>query len=305
MLPGLGEWLAASWADYRRRWLPLMSVLVLGGLATTAAVFLSLLPAGFAAYFAIGSPWVIWGGAAMVALLVGLWLSTWTQAAAIRAASNDDGAGAALRGGWRQTPAFAWALSLVMLAVGGGFVLLIVPGLILSVLLFFAPLYQMADEDQGMGAVELSFARVRPVFGAVCVRLFLTGLIAGLPSWIPYVGWLIGPLWAPFGLVACVRLAQDLKALTPAPARPPLTAAVSALSFVFLVAMFAVSWGAVRGARALYESHASGRLELEAPDAGTAQAMLAVLQGQGTDADKMSSATYVLSLSSAARKAAP
>lgn len=306
MLPGIKEWLAASWADYRRRWLPLMTVLALGGLATAAAVFLPLLPAGLAAYFGAGSPWAVWGGASMASLLAGLWLSTWTQAAAMRAASSDEGPGAALRRGWRQTPAFAWVLSLVMLAAGGGFVLLIVPGLILSVLMFFAPFYQMSGEDHGMGAVELSVARVRPFLSAVSGRLSLIVLIAWLPSWIPYVGWLIGPLWAPFGLVACARLADDLKTLTPAPARPPLGAAVGALSFVLVAAMFAASWGATRGARALYESYASGRLELKAPDAETAQALLAVLQGHGTDEDRRRSVSYVISLSSsAAAQAAP
>jgi hypothetical protein len=300
MLPGIGVWLSASWADYRRRWLPLMTVLALGGLATAAAVFLPLLPAGVAASLGAGSPFAIWGAAASVSLLAGLWLSTWTQAAAMRAASNDEGAGESLRAGWHQTPAFAWVLTLVMLAAGGGFVLLIVPGLILSVLMFFAPFYQMSGEDQGLSAVELSFARVRPVLGEVSARVLLAALIAWLPSWIPYVGWLIGPLWAPFGLVACARLADDLKALAPAPERTPLAGAVSALSVVLVAAMFAVSLATTRAALALYESYASGHLELKAPDALTAQALLAVLQGQGTDADKRLSAAYVLSLSTAA-----
>lgn len=282
-----------------------MTVIAVCGLATAAGVFLPLLPAGLAAYFALGSPWLVWGVASMVSLLAGLWLSTWAQAAALRAASRDEGPGAALSSGWRQTPAFAWVLSLVMLAAGGGFVLLIVPGLILSVLLFFAPFYQMADEDQGMGAVELSFARVRPVFGEVSVRLFLAGLIAWLPSRIPYLGWLIGPLWAPFGLVAFARLADDLKALAPAPERPSLGTAVCGLSFVLVVAMFAVSLATTRATLALYDSYASGRLELKPPDTETAQALLAVLRGHGTEEDRLRSATYVRSLSSAAAVTVP
>lgn len=256
MLPCKKEWLAASWADYRRRWPALMAVLALGGLATAAAVFLPLIPAGLTAYFGAGSPWVIWGAASLVSLLGGLWLSTWTQAAAIRAAGRDEGPGDALRRGWRQTPAFAAVLSLVTLAAGGGFVLLIVPGLALSVLLFFAPFYQLDGEDLGLGAVELSFARVKPLLGEVSTRLLLAGLIAWMPSRIPYVGWLIGPLWAPFGLTACARLAADLRTLRPAPERPSLGRAVGVLSFILMSALFAASWGATRGALALYESYA-------------------------------------------------
>ncbi len=300
MLPKTGDWLAASWADYRRRWLSLMAVLAAGGLATAAAVFLPLLPAGLAAYFGAGSPWVIWGGAAFVSLFGGLWLSAWTQAAVMRAAGNDEGAGGALRLSWRQTPAFAWVLSLAILAVGGGLLLLIVPGLILSVLFFFALFYQRAGEERGLGALELSFARVKPVFGAVSVRLLLAGLIAWIPFWIPYVGWLIGPLWASFGLTACARLASDLRTLSPSPERPSLGPAVGALSLVFVAALLAGSWGVARGASALYDSYVSGRLALQAPDAQTTQALLATLQGHGTDEDVQRSMTYMLSLSSAA-----
>jgi hypothetical protein len=300
MLPSVEDWLAASWADYRRRWLPLMSVLALSGLATAAVVFLPLIPAGLASYLGVGSPWLVWAAAGVVSLLAGLWFSAWAQAAALRAAANDESASVSLGLGWRQTAAFAWVLSILMLAMGGGFVLLIVPGLVLTALLFFAPYYQMSGEDRGMGALELSFARVRPQFGAVCGRLTLAVTIVWLPSWIPYAGWLIAPLWAPFGLVACSRLANDLKALNPAPERPPLGGAIAALSVIFVLASFWITWGAARAGTALYESYAAGKLDLKAPDAETAQAMLAVLQGQGSEADRARSSAYVLSLSSGA-----
>lgn len=305
MLPSIGDWLSASWADYRRRWKALMAVLALGGLATAAGVFLPLIPAGILSVVGIGSPWAIWGAAGFLSLLAGLGLSTWTQAAAIRAAAEDQRAGAALSAGWRQTPAFAWVLSLATLAAGGGFVLFVVPGLILGVLLFFSPFYQMDGETGGLDAVELSFARVRPVFGAVSARLAVAGLVAWLPSWIPYVGWLIGPLWAPFALVAFSRLARDLKTLSPAPERPSLRAAVWALSLVFVGATFALSLSAVRASAALYESYASGKLEFKAPDAATAQSLLATLQGQATEEDRARSLTYAISLSSAAAATPP
>lgn len=304
MLPSIGDWLSASWADYRRRWVAVMSVLAIGGVATAAAVLLPLIPAGFAAYLGAAPQRLIWGTVFIYGLLVGLYLSTWAQAAAIRAAAFDEGAGASLRMGWRQTPAFAWVLSLAALAVGGGIFLFIVPGLIAGVLLFFAPFYQLSGEDAGMGAVELSFARVKPFFGAVLVRLLLAILIAWIPSWIPYAGWLIGPLWAPFGLVAFARLADDLKTLTPAPERPSLALPVAALSALFVVAGLSTSWMAARGVSALYESYASGKLTLQPPDAETAQSLLAVLQGQGTEDDARRSTAYVLSLSSAAATAA-
>ncbi|MBI5245988.1 MAG: hypothetical protein HY923_02310 [Elusimicrobia bacterium] len=302
MLPSVETWLSESWSDYRRRFWPLMSVLAIGGLVTAFFVLLPLAPAGLAAYLGLGSPWLIWGAASAFALLAGLWFSTWAQAAAMLAASTDGGADRALREGWRLTPAFAWVLSLVLLAVCGGFAVVVLPGMILTVLLFFAPFYQLHGEASGLAAVELSFARARPYFGAVAGRLALIALLVWVPSFIPYVGWLLSPLWAPFGLVAGARLAGDLRALAPDPVRTSLGPAIAALSLVFVVTSFSISYFAARGAAAMYASYASGEMRLPAPDGTTSQSLIALLQGHGTDEDVQRSLTYVIALSSAAGK---
>jgi hypothetical protein len=302
-LPNIADWLCASWSDYRRRFWPLMAVLTVGGLATAFFVFLPLGPAALAWYLGAGSPWLIWGAAFAFSLLAGLWFSTWAQAAGMLAASSDASVDAALREGWRRTPAFAWVLSLVLLAIGGGFVALIVPGLLLSALLFFAPFYQLSGEESGLGAVELSCARVKPFFGAVSGRLALLIVIAWIVSFIPYVGWLLSPLWAPFAVVACARLAADLKTALPEPRRPSLGVAVAVLGVLLAAATALSTYGAARGARMLYESYASGGLALQAPDPVTSQSLLSLLQGRGSDEDVQRSLTYVIALSSAAGKA--
>lgn len=277
-----------------------MTVLALTGLATAAAVLIPALPAAAASVAGAAPAWLIWTAASLLSLAGGLWFSTWGQAAALRAAACDARPGEAMGWGWGRTAGFAWVLSLALLAVGGGLVLLIVPGLWLGAAFFFAPYYQLEDEASGLAALELSFARVRPVFGAVAWRLVLLGLIVWLPSRIPYLGWLLAPLWAPFGLVASARLAADLRTLAPAPERPGLLAPVAALSLLFVSAGGFASWTAARAGLRLYDSYASGRLSLPAPDAATAQSVLAVLQGQGTEEDSRRSLNFVLELSSAA-----
>ena len=295
----MADWLSASWTDFRRRWGVLMAVLAVGGLATAAGAMMPLLPAAVATALGAGSLWLAWGVSLSAALLIGLWLSTWGQVALVRAAAADEGAADALAAGWRQTPAFAWVLSLVLLAAGGGFMLLIIPGLLLSVLLFFAPFYQLSGESEGMAALELSFARVTPYLGPVCLRLTLAFVIAAAPSWIPWIGWLIGPLWAPFGLVACARLAADLKTLTPAPEKKPwLGPAVVALSAVFLLAFGAISWAAALRVQALRRSYASGELMRNMPDEQTSRSILAALQGKGSDEDTQRALNYALDVSS-------
>lgn len=300
MLPDISDWLRASWADYRRRWSALMAVLAAGGIATLFGVLLPLVPAGILTVAGVGSPWLVWGAASAAALLAGLWLSTWAQAASVRAASTDEDAASALAAGWRQTVAFGWVLTLAMLAIGGGFLLLLLPGLLLSSLLVFAPFYQLGGEGEGLGALELSYARARPHLGPVGLRLFVAWIVAVVPSWIPWVGWLLGPLWAPFGLVALARLAADLKTLSPAPERPKLGPAVMGLSAALVLAMLVGVYGAATTARNLYRSYASGGLTLKAPDPETAQALLAALQGKGTPEDQRKAFEYAVSLSSTA-----
>lgn len=303
MIPCVSEWLAGSWADYKRKWSRLMAVLGVGALVTVACALAPFLPAAAAIWLGGLDAWIGLAAAWSFALLLGLLASTWAQAAAMRVAIFDEGAGESLSAGWRQTPAFAWVLSLAMLAAAGGFVLLLVPGLVLTALLFFAPFYQLAGEDEGLGALELSFARVRPSFGAAAGRLALAALIIWLPSRIPYVGWLIGMLWTPFGLVACARLAADLKAAAPEPPRPKLLVPVAALSLLFVAAGGAATWTVARTAAALYRSYQAGTLALPAPDTLTAQSLLATIQGKGTEEDARRAATFVLELSSAAATA--
>ncbi|UPT75239.1 MAG: hypothetical protein M0D55_05925 [Elusimicrobiota bacterium] len=305
MLPSVEDWLSDSWSDYKRRFWPLAAVLALTSLAAAAGALLPLAPAALAHWLGAASPWLIWGAAFAVSSVAALWLSTWGQAAAMIAASSDRGAMPAMAEGWRRTAAFAWTLSLVLLAACGGLVLFLVPGLVLAALLFFAPFYELEGEETGLAALELSWARVMPRLGAVFGRLVLLAAILWTPSWIPWIGWLLTPLFAPFGIVAAARLAADLRALSPAPERPRLAGPVAALAALLLLAGGAASWGSYLAGQALAKRWASGSLSLAAPDPATAQSLIAVLRGEGTEEDMRRSTAYALSLSSAAARGGP
>lgn len=301
-MPAIEEWLSRSWRDYRARWGALMGVLGLGSALTLLGVFLPLAAGGLGHLFGL-PPAPTWIAAGSVATLVGLWLSTWTQAAATRAAMLDETAAASLSEGWRGTPRFAWALTLVLLASGGGFFLLLLPGLLLTVLLFAAPFEAATGESEGFDALERSWARVRPRFGATATRLFVAWLAAAAPAWIPYVGWLIAPLWAPFGLVACARLAADLAAAEPAPERPSgLRAATVVLGLIFLGGGTAASLSAYRLTMRMASVLSSGGA---LPSEAMARSMLAVLQGQGSEAEKQVVYQYAVSLATAAAAPPP
>ena len=305
MLPSVEDWLSDSWTDFRRRFWPVMSVLAATGIATVIGVLLPPVPAALAQFFAPSAAWLLWIGAFLVSLVAGLVLSTWGQAAAMIAAGSDAGTSDTLSAAWKRAPGFAWVLTLASLAVGGGLALLVIPGLVLAVLLLPSLFYQLDGETAGLAALELSWARVKPRLGPVAGRLFaLTGLLWA-PSMIPYVGWLISPLFAPFGLVAAARLAADLKKAEPDPVRPRLAAPVAALSAVLLVAFGAGTFAMFRAGQVLAARYAAGSLSLTPPDPSTAASLMAVLQGQGTEEDAKRSISYVVSLSSAAAAPQP
>lgn len=294
-MPSFSDWLRGSWEDYRRRWTVLLAVAGTGGAASLAAGFAPFVPASLATAFGLGPAWAVWAIASLAALLLILWLTTWTQAAMLRAALTGETAGACLSRGWAQTGAFGWVLTLVLLAVAGGYCLLLVPGLLLSVLLFAAPFSQIRGEAQGTRALGLSWARVRPRFGTVALRMFAATALGAAPGWIPYVGWIVMMFWAPFGLVALARLDRDLREADPAPAAPAwMGGAVAGLSAAFLVVG---TLSAVLAARAVSEAartfnEPGGLASRVKPE--TMQALLDSFSGQATDEQKRAAEAELL-----------
>lgn len=286
-MPSFGDWLKASWGDFRRRWAVLLAVAGAGGGATLAAGFLPFIPASLATLFGVGPAWAVWGSAAAVSIAAILWLSTWAQAAMMRAALTGETTRECLTLAWGQTEAFAWVLTLALVAVAGGYLLFIIPGLVLSVMLFAAPFCQISGEAQGARALGLSWARVKPHFWEVALRLFAATALTAAPGWIPYVGWIVMLFWAPFSFIAMARLDKDLRAAEPDAAAPGwMGAAIGGLSAVFIIAMAASSFVAVRlGTAAVRDFNAPGGLaERVRPE--TAQAVVDAYASQASDERK-------------------
>lgn len=285
-MPSFADWLKASWGDFRRRWGVLLAVAGAGGGATLAAGFLPFIPAAILTAFGVGPAWAVWGSASAVSLTAVLWLSTWAQAAMMRAALTDEPLRQCLSLAWGQTAAFAWVLSLTLLAVVGGYFLLVIPGLLLSVMLFAAPFCQISGEAEGARALGLSWARVKPHFWTVAGRMLAATLITAAPGWIPYVGWLVMMFWAPFSFVAMARVDKDLRAAEPQAEGPAwMGTAIAGLTAAFLIGGAAATFGAVRlTMAAAREFNAPGgiasRLKPE-----TAQALMDAY-AQGSDEQK-------------------
>jgi hypothetical protein len=286
-MPSFGDWLQASWEDFRRRWGALLSVLGAGGAAMIVGGFLPLLVAGLIGAAGFAPWWVALGAGLVAAFSVAFWLSTWAQAAVSRAAMIEESAGESLTRAWGQTSAFAWVFTLLWLAVGGASFFLLIPGLLLFILFFFAPFIVLTEEAEGLRALEVSWGRVRPHFATVSSRLAVAMVLTAAPGYIPYVGWILSMFWAPFGVVAFARIAKDLRSAVPAPAPVRgLSAAVTVLSTFCLGAVLFLSIAASRAARAalLSLNEPGGLASRVRPE--TLQALTAAYSGQADDAAK-------------------
>ncbi len=148
------------------------------------------------------------------------------------------------RDSYRLLPSFAWVALLQLVAIGVGFVLLIVPGFLAFVWLYFAQYALVLDGYRSWPALLYSRELMRKRFFQVALRIvvFLAvwsgynswagGLFVGLSLLMGLVGAITGALWAgvfiadlisvivalatsTFFFAAGVRLYQDLKASGP------------------------------------------------------------------------------------------
>jgi len=150
------------------------------------------------------------------------------------------------RDSYRLLPSFAWIALLQLVAIGVGFVLLIVPGFLAFVWLYFAQYALVLDGYRSWPALLYSRELMRKRFFQVAIRIvvFLAvwsgfnswagGLFVALSLLMGLLGAITGALWAgvfilemisvivalatsTFFFAAGVRLYQDLKASAPRP----------------------------------------------------------------------------------------
>lgn len=211
-LRGIGQLFLDAWEIYLRR------VGVLMGLYLLALLML-LLPVGLFALIGaaisallpdLGGPLVAAG--VLTGVVLGSIALFWGLAALVFAVA-DEGIGirAALKQGWSRIWAFAWVFSLSAFIVTGGFMLLVIPGILFSVW-FFLCQFVLADEDErGMRALLKSKAYVRGKFIDVFVRLLAVWVASVLIGMVPALGPLLSILFVPYMMIFSWLIYDDLR----------------------------------------------------------------------------------------------
>ena len=153
-----------------------------------------------------------------------------------------------VRWGWRNFLPFLWLTILYTCLMIGGFMLLIVPGLIMMIWFSFSFFVLVETDERGWAALFRSRSYVRGHWWGVLGRGFLAGLPLVIVSIIPIVGLVAFFFYLPFVLTFSYAMFKSLReqAVNSTEAVVPgrawwLYAGVAALGATLLVAGFVVS----------------------------------------------------------------
>lgn len=158
-LPDIGDLFRESWQQFQRRFAVLIGLYLLTMVAFMLPVAIAV-GAAMLAGMAMGEEAVILAG--LLGLLVGLYLGFRCFAAFLHAVVDDQLAfGAALEKGKGLILPLIWLGFLTSFIIGGGFMLLIIPGVIFMVWFFFAQFILVKEDVRGMSALLKSREYVR------------------------------------------------------------------------------------------------------------------------------------------------
>lgn len=239
----LGELFGRTWELYKRR----VGSLLLLGLVTMLMVvcpILLMMGVGFLAGLAVpGMEQAFLVGGGVTGAVVGIFTSVWGGAAFFRAIVDErceirD----ALAGGSRLYVPFLWLFILSGFIKTGGFLLLIIPGIVFSVAFTFAPYIVAEEKGKGMDALMLSMEYVRQHWVDVFIRLLLLWLLGAVVGSIPLVGPVLSLLYIPFEYLFVFLLYRNMVDI-----RGELVPSASSATRFLVVALSVIGWIVIPG----------------------------------------------------------
>lgn len=212
-LPPVGSLLGKAWEIYQRRFGTLLLLVLFAAFSVVFSVLLFVAIGALLSQLAPDMRRALMAGGALTGVIAGMGVMFWGIGAFICAVADESlGAKSALEKGWLLFGPFLWLFSLTGFITGGGFLLLIIPGIIFSVWFGFAKFILVTEGGKGMDAMLKSKEYVRGRWGEVFGRLFVLWFFEVAFSSIPYVGVFCALFYAPYAMIARYVLYTDLKA---------------------------------------------------------------------------------------------
>jgi hypothetical protein len=211
-LSGIGKLFVRSWEIFKRRSLTLVLLYILStlffGLAFgiffgTGYIFSILFPASKKAIIA---------GSILIGCIAGFIAMFWGLAALICAVSDEAlGIKDALDRGSQRIGSFIWLFIILGFIITGGFLLIIIPGVIFLVWFIFSQFILAKENKRGMDALLKSKEYVKGYWFDVFIRLSLIWLISVIIGIIPILGAILSIFFMPYMMIFLYLIYKDLK----------------------------------------------------------------------------------------------
>jgi hypothetical protein len=148
----------------------------------------------------------------LVGMIPGFTGMFWGFSSFILAVTNEElGLRDSLRHGWHKVLSFMWLYNLTGFIITGGFLLLIIPGIIFLVWFAFAQFILASEDERGMKAILKSKEYVRGKWLDVFLRLFIVWIMSGCVGMVPVIGPIVSLLFFPFVMIFIYLVYKDLK----------------------------------------------------------------------------------------------
>lgn len=195
-LPGIGSLIKSAWQRVKPRYGSLILIMLLPLLGMAVVLGLALVSTSFATFVNQQTPSIVMGVVTVFTLLISVlfivFVSLWSQVAIRVAVASPQKLKplAAYRSSLRLIWPFVWISILASLATAAGFILFVIPGLLLMILFWFADWCVVTDQVRGLKALAVSREYVRGVFWKVTWRAVVP--VALLWIFVQAISWLSG-----------------------------------------------------------------------------------------------------------------
>jgi hypothetical protein len=150
----------------------------------------------------------------VIGAIAGFLAMCWGLSGFICAVSDETlGIRDALEEGSKKIWSFIWIFTLLSYIVTGGFLLLIIPGIIFSVWFFFSQFILAKENEQGMNTLLKSKEYVKGYWFDVFLRMFIIWIISVVIGSIPFIGWLLSFIFTPFAMIFTYLVYEDLRTI--------------------------------------------------------------------------------------------
>lgn len=211
VMTDIGDLFRLSWELYQKRFATLILLYLLTILAIVIPTALAVGLSFFMTLLAGGTAYLV---TVFLGILVGIASSLWCYSGFLCAVVDDTlRLEDALARGKKMILPLAWILLLYGFIITGGYLLLIIPGVIFTVWFALTLLIMPSENVCGMEALLKSREYVRGHWLDVALRLFLIWVVSGVVSAIPFFGFILALFFFPYVMIFHYLIYRDLRSI--------------------------------------------------------------------------------------------